>query len=113
MFNFGMAKLKKDFYLREDVVQIARELLGKYLFTKFNGKITGGVITEKEAYNGIVDRASHAYNGRRTERTEIMYSEGGIAYVYLCYGIHSLFNVITNVKNIPHAVLIRSVHHNH
>lgn len=108
-----MSKLKKDFYLREDVVQIAKELLGKYLFTKFNGKITGGIISETEAYNGIVDRASHAYGGRRTKRTEIMFSEGGIAYVYLCYGIHSLFNVVTNAKEIPHAVLIRSIHPTH
>ncbi|HKR06173.1 MAG TPA: DNA-3-methyladenine glycosylase, partial [Bacteroidia bacterium] len=108
-----MSKLKKDFYLREDVVQIAKELLGKHLFTKFNGKITGGIISETEAYNGIVDRASHAYGGRRTERTEIMFNEGGTAYVYLCYGIHSLFNVVTNAKEIPHAVLIRSIHPTH
>ena len=89
---------------------VAKELLGKYLFTNFNGKKTGGIITETEAYNGIGDRASHAYGGKRTNRTEIMYCEGGIAYVYLCYGIHSLFNVVTNKKNIPHAVLIRSIH---
>ncbi|MFI5219808.1 MAG: DNA-3-methyladenine glycosylase [Bacteroidia bacterium] len=108
-----MSKLEKSFYLRSDVVKIAKELLGKYLFTKFNGKITGGIITETEAYNGIIDRASHAFGGRRTQRTEIMYGEGGIAYVYLCYGIHSLFNVVTNKKNIPHAVLIRSVHPTH
>jgi DNA-3-methyladenine glycosylase len=104
-----VSKLRKDFYLREDVVQIAKELLGKYLFTKFNGKITGGIISETEAYNGIVDRASHAYGGRRTERTEIMYREGGTAYVYLCYGIHSMFNVVTNMKDIPHAVLVRGL----
>ncbi len=106
-------KLKKDFYLREDVVQIAKELLGKYLFTKFNGTLTGGIISETEAYNGIIDRASHAFGGRRTERTEIMYWEGGTAYVYLCYCIHSLFNVVTNSKNIPHAVLIRGIHPTH
>ncbi|MEO5572600.1 MAG: DNA-3-methyladenine glycosylase [Bacteroidia bacterium] len=108
-----MPKLKKDFYLREDVVQIAKELLGKYLFTKFDGKLTGGVISETEAYNGIIDRASHAFGGRRTERTEIMYWEGGTAYVYLCYGIHSLFNVVTNTSDIPHAVLIRGIHPTH
>lgn len=105
-----MSKLKKSFYLRDDVVQISKELLGKYLFTNFNGKLTGGIITETEAYSGIIDRASHAFGGRRTARTEIMYREGGIAYVYLCYGIHSLFNVVTNKKNIPHAVLIRAIH---
>ena len=102
-------KLSRDFYLRNDVVQVSRELLGKYLFTKLNGTTTAGIITETEAYAGITDRASHAYGGRRTRRTEIMYAEGGTAYVYLCYGIHHLFNVVTNKKDIPHAVLIRAV----
>lgn len=106
-------KLTKRFYLRENVVHVSRDLLGKYLFTNFEGELTGGIITETEAYNGIVDRASHAYNNRRTDRTEIMFGEGGVAYVYLCYGIHSLFNVVTNKKNIPHAVLIRSIHPTH
>ena len=64
---------------------------------------------ETEAYNGVTDRASHAWNGRRTGRTEIMYAAGGLAYVYLCYGIHHLFNIVTNVKDVPHAVLIRAV----
>jgi DNA-3-methyladenine glycosylase len=102
-------KLKKSFYLRPDVVAIARELLGKVLFSRVDGEVTAGIITETEAYNGIIDRASHAYGDRRTMRTEIMYAEGGSAYIYLCYGIHSLFNVVTNVKNVPHAVLIRSI----
>ncbi|MEP7171137.1 MAG: DNA-3-methyladenine glycosylase, partial [Bacteroidota bacterium] len=106
-------KLKKDFYLREDVVLIARELLGKYLFTKFNDNITGGIITETEAYAGVIDKASHAFGGKRTNRTEIMFATGGVAYVYLCYGIHHLFNVVTNAKEIPHAVLIRSIHPTH
>lgn len=104
-----MTKLKKDFYVREDVVQIAKDLLGKYLFTKIDGKLTAGIITETEAYAGITDKASHAYNNRRTQRTEIMFAEGGLTYVYLCYGIHHLFNVVTNVKDVPHAVLIRAV----
>jgi DNA-3-methyladenine glycosylase len=102
-------KLDKEFYLREDVVKISRELLGKVLFTKINGVITAGIITETEAYAGATDKASHAYNNRRTKRTEIMFAEGGIAYVYLCYGIHHLFNVVTNFKDVPHAVLIRAV----
>src|SRR5205814_1066377 len=88
-------------------------LLGKYLFTKFDGKLTGGIITETEAYAGEIDRASHAHAGRRTARTEIMYMHGGIAYVYLCYGIHSLFNVVTNKKDIPHAILIRAIKPTH
>jgi len=103
-------KLKKGYYLQEDVVAAARGLLGKFLFTKFNGTVTGGIITETEAYAGVIDKASHAFGGRRTNRTEIMYSEGGTAYVYLCYGMYSLFNVVTNKKDIPHAVLIRGLH---
>ena len=102
-------QLSKDFYLRDDVVQISKELLGKYLFTKINGKISAGIITETEAYAGITDKASHAYGNKRTARTETMYAEGGTAYVYLCYGIHHLFNVVTNKKDIPHAVLIRAI----
>ncbi|HET6228373.1 MAG TPA: DNA-3-methyladenine glycosylase [Bacteroidia bacterium] len=102
-------KLEKDFYLREDVVSISKELLGKYLFTNIDGKLTAGIITETEAYAGETDKASHAYNNRRTKRTEIMFGEGGQSYVYLCYGIHHLFNVVTNYKNIPHAVLVRAV----
>ena len=84
-------KLPIDFYTREDVVLIAKELLGKVLFTRINGKTTAGIITETEAYAGANDKASHAYGGRRTARTEVMYSKGGSAYVYLCYGIHHLF----------------------
>ncbi len=102
-------KLLLSFYQREDVVLIAKELLGKIIVTRFDGIITSGRIIETEAYNGIADKASHAYGGRRTARTEIMYQQGGIAYVYLCYGIHHLFNVVTNSRDTPHAVLIRSV----
>lgn len=104
-----MTKLSKDFYTRNDVVQISRDLLGKYLFTKIEGELTAGIITETEAYAGITDKASHAYNNCRTNRTEIMFSEGGVSYIFLCYGIHHLFNVVTNTKDIPHAVLIRAV----
>ena len=102
-------KLDLDFYKRKDVVKIARKLLGKSLFTRFDGKLTGGIITETEAYAGVTDRASHAFGSRRTARTEIMYMQGGTAYVYLCYGVHSLFNVVTNIEGVPHAVLIRAI----
>lgn len=101
--------LPRSFYERADVVLVARDLLGKYLCTEAGGMVTSGMICETEAYEGVTDRASHAYGGRRTPRTEIMYARGGTAYVYLCYGIHSLFNVVTNVENIPHAVLIRGI----
>lgn len=100
-------KLDENFYLRDNVVQIAKELLGKIIVTTFDGNITSARIVETEAYSGITDKASHAYGGRRTKRTEVMYAKGGTAYVYLCYGIHHLFNVVTNIVNIPHAVLIR------
>lgn len=102
-------KLEAEFFAREDVMQISRELLGKYLMTEVNGIVTGGIITETEAYAGETDQASHAYGGRRTNRTEIMYGKPGMAYVYLCYGIHHLFNVVTNLEGTPHAVLIRAI----
>ncbi len=101
--------LPYSFYSRIDVVLIARELIGKVLVSRFNGITTSAVIYETEAYNGVIDKASHAFGGRRTARTEIMYRDGGAAYVYLCYGMHSLFNVVTNIDGIPHAVLIRAI----
>lgn len=104
-----MEKLPAAFYHRGNVVAIARELLGKLLVTNFEGRCTAGRIAETEAYNGVLDKASHAYGGRRTKRTETMYAAGGIAYVYLCYGIHHLFNVVTSVSDTPHAVLIRAI----
>ena len=107
-FLASLKVLNEDFYTRKDVVKIAKDLLGKVIITFFDDKFTAARITETEAYNGIVDKASHAYNNRRTKRTEIMYSPGGAAYVYLCYGIHHLFNVVTNLKDVPHAVLVRA-----
>jgi DNA-3-methyladenine glycosylase len=104
-----MKKLPAQFYERADVVQIAKDLLGKILVTKFQGSTTSGRIVETEAYIGHTDRASHAYNGKRTARNEHMYAAPGISYVYICYGMHHLFNVVTNKKNIPDAVLIRAV----
>jgi DNA-3-methyladenine glycosylase len=104
-----MKKLGLDFYRREDVLQISRGLMGKLLVTKWNGVLTSGRIVEVEAYAGVIDRASHAWGGRRTARNEIMYGDGGMAYVYLCYGIHHLFNVVTHSKDTPHAILIRAL----
>lgn len=103
-----MFKLQTEFYRRDGVVGVARDLLGKVLCSCINDRLTKAVITETEAYAGIEDRASHAYGGRRTPRTEPLYGEGGIAYVYLCYGIHHLFNVVTSGQDDPHAVLIRA-----
>jgi DNA-3-methyladenine glycosylase len=100
--------LPVSFYTRDDVVAISRDLLGKLLCTRINGGLVKAIITETEAYAGKDDRASHAYGGKRTARTEPMFAEGGIAYIYLCYGIHHLFNVVTSVAGNPHAVLIRA-----
>lgn len=102
-------KLQLSYYLNREVIFIAKDLLGKVLFTRIEGLITAGVIVETEAYYGVQDKASHAYGGRHTNRTQTLYSQGGIAYVYLCYGIHYLFNVVTSVNGEPHAVLIRGV----
>jgi len=102
-------KLEQSFYCNTDVVDISKKLLGKVLVTNLSNHLTSGIIVETEAYAGIFDKASHAFNNKRTKRTEIMYKNGGIAYVYLCYGIHNLFNVITNINDIPHAVLIRAI----
>ena len=102
-------RLGKEFYQKKDVVLLAKQLLGKKLCTKINGVYTAGIITETEAYAGENDKASHAFGNKRTARNEVMYHEGGLAYVYLCYGLHHLFNVVTNKKNVPHAVLIRAI----
>lgn len=102
-------KLPQAFYLQQNVVKLAASLLGKVLVTCFDEQFTAGRIVETEAYNGVHDKASHAWNGRRTARTEIMYAAGGVAYVYLCYGIHHLFNVVTGDNEVPQAVLVRSM----
>lgn len=102
-------RLSLEFYTRADVVQIARDLLGKVLVTEFEGLHTAGRITETEAYRAPDDRASHAFGNRRTARTEVMFQEGGRAYIYVCYGIHHLFNVVTAPEGAAHAVLIRAV----
>lgn len=103
-----MKKLPQAFYEREDVVQIARELLGKLIVTDWAGVRTTGRIVETEAYAGLHDKASHAYRGR-TARTSVLFETGGTAYVYLCYGLHQMFNIATATSGVPHAVLIRAV----
>lgn len=104
-----MKKLPLQFYEQADVVAIARELIGKIVVTNFNGKITSGRIVETEAYVAFTDKASHAYKGRRTARNEHMYAAAGTAYIYICYGMHQMLNVVTNKKDIPDAVLIRAL----
>lgn len=109
-----MRLLSQKFYLNEDVVELGKKMLGKFLFTKIgNDPITGGIIIETESYKGREDKASHAYLGKRTQRNEMMYAQGGCAYIYLCYGTHALLNVVTNKKDIPDAVLIRAIKPTH
>lgn len=106
----GPTKLPREFYTRPNVLTVARELLGKLLVVPTrDGKRVSGIIVETEAYRGPQDRASHAYGGRRTKRTETMYGIGGTVYVYFVYGMYNQFNVVTNVRDIPHAVLIRAL----
>ncbi|MDB5007496.1 MAG: 3-methyladenine glycosylase [Mucilaginibacter sp.] len=102
-------KLTETYYHSDNVVALSRDLIGKYLFTCIDGINTGGYIVETEAYNGIIDKASHAFGNRQTPRTKTMFMQGGIAYVYLCYGIHEMFNIVTSGEGQPHAILIRAV----
>lgn len=97
----------RAFFEQEDVVKMAQDILGLLLARRMGPKVVRLLITETEAYRGYDDRASHAANGRRTPRTEVFFKEGGHAYVYLCYGVHWLFNIITNKAGHPDAVLIR------
>ena len=100
--------LNESFYQRINVVKIARELLGKGLFTNMEGTITGGMIVETEAYSRK-EKGCHAYKNRMTARNEVMFRNGGLAYVYLCYGIHHLFNIVTNGEGEAEAVLVRAL----
>ena len=103
-------KLPREFYARQNVLTVARELLGKLLVVPANnGSRVSGMIVETEAYRGPEDRASHAYGGRRTKRTETMYQLGGTVYVYFVYGMYYQFNVVTNIRDTPHAVLVRAL----
>ncbi|TNE72902.1 DNA-3-methyladenine glycosylase, partial [bacterium] len=105
-----MSLLQANFFLRDDVVQIAKELIGKELIHVLpDGTELSGIICETEAYRAPEDKASHAFGMKRTQRTETMFMQGGCAYIYLCYGIHELFNIVTNSEGIPHAVLIRGI----
>ena len=101
-------KLEEAFYQRQDVVRVAKDLLGKVLVTKVDRKVIAGIIVETEAYS-YREKGCHAYNSRMTERNRVMFKSGGHAYVYLCYGIHHLFNVVTNVEGKADAVLIRAL----
>ena len=102
-------KLNHAFYNSDNVVDRARKLIGKILVTNIDGELTSGIIVETEAYKAFTDKASHAFNGRRTPRNEHMYAAAGTAYVYICYGMHHMLNIVTNKKEVPDAILIRAV----
>lgn len=104
-----MAILLRSYYQSEDVLALSRDLLGKYLVSNIDGKKSAGIIVETEAYRAPDDKACHAYLNKRTPRTETMFAIGGTAYVYICYGIHNLFNIVTGPEGIAHAVLIRAI----
>lgn len=103
-----MKPIPLSYYQHDDVVFLARDIIGKKICTNLNGQYTSAIITETEAYCGRNDKACHAYSGKRTNRTEVMFQEGGKAYVYLCYGIHNLFNITTNIDGLADAILIRA-----
>ena len=106
----SLSKLPREFYTRSNVVTVARDLLGKLLVVpSSSGRRVSGIIVETEAYRGPHDRAAHSYGGRRTKRTETMYGIGGTAYVFFVYGMYNQFNVVTNVEDVPHAVLVRAL----
>lgn len=104
-----MSRIPNSIFTSTDVTSLSQFLLGKQLCTNIGGELTCGKIVETEAYNGVIDRASHAYGGRNTNRTATLYELGGIAYIYLCYGIHHLFNIVSGPQDTPHAILIRGI----
>lgn len=101
--------LPSTFYHTDDILLLSRLLLGKIVVTHIDNQLTAGMIVETEAYAGVTDKASHAFQGRYTERTRVMYERGGVAYIYVCYGIHYLLNIVTGPEQVPHAVLIRAI----
>lgn len=101
--------LPKSYFMSDDVVGLSKDLIGKQIFTLIDGVTTSGLIVETEAYKAPEDKASHAYGNKLTERNQVMFESGGRIYVYLCYGIHHLLNIVTNSKDIPHAILIRAI----
>lgn len=109
MLLIRIMKLPIAFYQNDDVVVLSEKLLGKHLFTFIDGELTGGIIVETEAYRGPEDLGSHAYNHRRTQRNEIMYAHGGVVYMYICYGIHDMLNIVTGTEGESHAILIRAL----
>jgi len=103
-----MKKLKRSFYER-DTLTVIEDLLGKYLVRKYDGQYIVGRITEIEAYIGAIDKACHAYGGKKTNRTEVLYARGGTCYVYLIYGMYHCMNIVTEREGLAAAILLRGV----
>lgn len=101
--------LDQLFYQRDDIVSISKDLLGKAIYTSFDGVVTGGIIVETEAYRAPDDKACHAFGNKITERTKTMFLDGGTLYVYISYGIHRMINVVTSTQGKAHAILIRAI----
>lgn len=101
--------IPESFYLREDTLTIAKELLGKFVFTQVDGIIAGGMIVETEAYLGVTDASCHSFNNRKSAKNATMYEQGGVAYMYICYGIHDMLNLVTGPAGESHVVLIRAI----
>lgn len=106
--NLLAMKLTESFYAETDVVKLAKGLLGKFLVSDLKGGITSGMIVETEAYSWR-ERGCHAFGGKMTKRNAVMFGPGGFSYVYLCYGMYELFNVVTNKEGVAEAVLIRAL----
>ncbi len=104
-----MQILDKNYFINDDVIYLAQDLLGKIIKTDIDGVECNGMIVETEAYKAPEDKASHAYNNRLTTRTSTMFAEGGVAYIYFVYGFHNMFNVVTGPEGIPHAILVRAI----
>ena len=102
-------KLSNSFYQRNDTIEMAKELLGRFLYTNINGQLTGGMIVETEAYMGVTDSSCHTFNNRKTNRNATMYNQGGVIYMYICYGIHDMLNIATGNEGDSQVILIRAI----
>lgn len=104
-----MKKITDRNFFTRDTISVAKDLIGKIIITNVDGVEKCGRISEVECYLGIEDSACHTYSGKRTQRNEPMWCDGGTIYIYLCYGLHNLFNIVTSKKDNPEAVLIRAL----
>lgn len=109
LIDTNIRLVPQRFYMEGDVVEISKNLLGKVIVTDIDDQLTVSRIVETEAYQGSMDRACHAYQNRKTARTAVMFKGGGRSYVYLCYGLHHLFNIVTHGEGEANAVLVRAV----